>query len=164
MSPLKRNPVFWLMWMLLGAAVLASLSMVAIAMQGADRALPDIYHWEGERLDSDFERARNAARLGVNASLELAGGVCTVRLAGGHEEANALQLRLTSGSEVKRDRAVRLSRVAEDVYRAPCQSLQRGRWRVALSDDAKTWAVRADADGEFTRLDLAARNPEGQGG
>jgi hypothetical protein len=164
MSPLKRNPVFWLMWMILGAAVFAGLSMVAIAMQGADRALPDIYHWEGERLDSDFERARNAARLGVNASLEFTGGVCTVRLAGGHEEANALQLRLTNGSQVNLDRAVTLSRVAAGLYRAPCQSLQGGRWRVALSDDANTWALRADANGEFTRIDLAARSPEGPGG
>lgn len=164
MSPIKQNPVFWLMWAIPGAAVLAGLSMVAIAMQGADRALPEIYHWEGERLDSDFERARNAARLGLNASLELAGGVCTVRLAGAHEEANALRLRLTSGSESKLDRAITLSRVAADLYRAPCISLQRGRWRVALSDDANTWALRASTEGEFQRLDIAARSPEGAGG
>ena len=163
MSPLKRNPVFWLMWMIPGAAVLAGLGMVAVAMQSADRALPEIYHWEGERLDSDFERARNAARMGVSAALEIAGGVCTVRVAGAHGEPNALQLRLTSGSQTRFDRAVTLSRVESSVYRAPCLALQPGRWRVALSDDANTWALRASVDGEFQRLDIEARRPEGAG-
>ena len=32
MSPLKRNPVFWLMWMIPGAAVLAGLGMVGIIL------------------------------------------------------------------------------------------------------------------------------------
>lgn len=163
MSPLERNPVFWLMWMIPGAAVLAGLSMVAIAMQGADRALPDIYHWEGERLDSDFERARSAARHGVSARLELDGGVCTVTLARAPEEPNALHLRLTNGNDAALDRVLTLSRVAAGVYRSPCVALERGRWRVALNDDENSWALRASVDGEFQRLDIEARSPDGEG-
>ena len=158
MSPLKRNPVFWLMWAIPGAAVLAGLSMVAIAMQDADRALPDIYHWEGERLDADFERARQAARLDVQAELLFEGSQCRVRLQGA--EPPALRLHLTSGSDFGRDQAVNLARSAAGDYRAACVALDRGKWRVALQDDANTWSLRAQLDQPAQRIELRARLPE----
>ena len=46
------------MWVLLGAAVIASLATLAIALRDADRPLPAAYHWEGEHLDRDFALAR----------------------------------------------------------------------------------------------------------
>jgi uncharacterized protein len=164
MGDFKRNPVFWLMWAIPGAAVLAGTSMVALAFKDADRTLPDIYHWEGERLDADFERARHAARHGMAATLELSGGVCTVSMANAPQEADSLQLRLTNGNDAHLDRALTLSRVAAGRYRAPCVALPAGRWRVALSDQANTWALRESVEGPFERLDIRARDPEGAGG
>ncbi len=159
MSPLKRNPVFWLMWVIPGAAVVSGLGMVAVAMQGADRALPDIYHWEGERLDADFERARNAAKLGLQADLVIAEGQCRLSLHGA--DAPALELLLTSGSDVHLDRAVALSRTAEGEYRGACAPLTRGKWRVALRDADNTWALRSQLDEPADRVSLRARAPEG---
>src|SRR5688572_6619630 len=112
MGNFKHNPVFWLMWAIPGAAVFGGTSMVALAIRDADRTLPDIYHWEGERLDADFERARQAARHGISATLELIGGVCTVTVTNAPAEADSLQLRLTNGSDVRLDRALTLWRVA----------------------------------------------------
>jgi hypothetical protein len=137
---------------------------VALAMQDADRPLPDIYHWEGERLDADFERARNAARNGIAATLELRGGACTVGVVGSPANADSLQLRLTNGGDARLDRALTLSRVAPGLYRASCAALPAGRWRVSLSDQANTWAIRLAVEGPFERLDIRARDPEGQGG
>lgn len=164
MKAFQRNPVFWLMWAIPGAAVLGGTGMVALAMQDADRPLPDIYHWEGERLDADFERARYAARHGIAATLELSGGVCSVTVAGAPSEANSLQLRLTNGNDTRLDRALTLSRVATGLYRAPCVALPAGRWRVSLNDQANTWAMRLAVEGPFERLELRARDPEGLGG
>jgi hypothetical protein len=164
MSNLKRNPVFWLMWAIPGAAVFAGTGMVALAMHDGDRPLPDIYHWEGERLDADFERARNAARYDMRASLAVEGGVCTVTVAGAPVEADSLRLQLTNGNDTRLDRAVTLSHVASGVYRAPCVALPQGRWRVALIDKAGTWALRSGVDGPFQRLEIHARDPGGEGG
>jgi uncharacterized protein len=159
MSPLKRNPVFWLMWMIPGAAVLAGLSMVAIAMQSADRTLPDIYHWEGERLDADFARARHAAKLGVQADLVIAAGQCRLVLRGA--DATTLQLRLTNGDDARLDRTVLLTRTSQGDFRGPCESLTRGKWRVALQDADNTWALRTQLEEATDRVDLRARAPEG---
>ena len=43
-SPLRANPVFWLIWALLGAAVLGGFATLAIALRSADRQLPATYH------------------------------------------------------------------------------------------------------------------------
>ena len=39
-NPLRDNPVFWLIWLLLGAAVIGGLATLAIALRHADRQLP----------------------------------------------------------------------------------------------------------------------------
>ena len=156
---LRKNPVFWLMWILPGAAVLAGFTTLAIALQGADRALPAIYHWEGDRLDADFERARVAARLGLRAQLELADGECRLTLHGA--DAPALELRLTSGSDTRLDRAPMLTRGADGLYRGACAPLPRGKWRVALADAGNTWSLRTQIEQADTRIELQARAPEG---
>jgi uncharacterized protein len=159
MNPAQRNPVFWLMWMIPGAAVLAGLSMVAVAMQDADRALPEAYHWEGERLDADFERVRNAARLGVSATLTLREGTCVVDVVNAPDTAS-LRLLLTNGNDSKLDRAVELVR-GDANYRADCAPLPRGRWRVALQDAGNSWLLRGNAGEAFARFELRARDPAG---
>jgi hypothetical protein len=158
-AALKRNPVFWLMWMIPGAAVLAGLGMVAVAMQGADRALPELYHWEGAHLDADFERAREAARLGLRGELVIANGECRVTLQGA--DASALQLQLTSGLEARLDRRATLVRRADGSWRAPCEALARGKWRLALQDVRGRWALRAQSDRPGEPIELVARAPDG---
>ena len=69
-NPLRNNPVLWLIWVLLGSAVIGGLATLAIATHRADRQLPPDYHWEGQNLDRDFERARYAARLEHHARLD----------------------------------------------------------------------------------------------
>lgn len=163
------NPVFWLMWLLPAAAVIASFATLAIALRDADRALPANYHWEGERLDADFERARRAAQLGITARIEwsAADGTCTAALTPASAGGEALELRLTHGVDAGLDRMLRLVRVdggpGGNSYRAPCTPLPQGRWRVALQDAAGSWAVRANVEGAPASFELRARAPEGPG-
>ncbi len=154
------NPVFWLIWLIPGTAVVAGTSMVVVALKGADRALPDIYHWEGAQLDADFDRARQAVQLGVDAVVELGDGHCTVSLAQSVPDGGDLLLRLTSANHASLDRSHSLRRMRAGVYRAACAPLPQGRWRVSLQDAANTWSLRAQSDA-FTRLELRARSPEG---
>lgn len=162
------NPVFWLIWLLPAAAVVAGVATLFIALRDADRALPASYHWEGARLDEDFARARQAAQLGIAATFDLSGknGQCTVTLAPVTVDAEVLELRLTHGSDAGLDRMMRLTRTEEGAqvtYRSPCTETPRGRWRLALSDAAGSWALRGAADSPMTSLVLRAQTPEGPG-
>jgi hypothetical protein len=157
----NRNPVFWLMWALPGAAVLASFATLAIAMQGADRALPPIYHWEGESLDADFARAMQAARLGLVAELGVAGGRCELSLTPAPASGEDLRVTLTNGSHASLDRTVAMRQVRPGHYAAACEPLPRGRWRVAIQDAANTWQLRSRLDDAQTRVSLVAQDPGG---
>ena len=154
------NPVFWLMWLLPGSAVVAGFTTLALALGSGDRALPEEYHWEGDRLDRDFARARSAVALGVEVVFEVRGGQCHAELSGATDDLAALNLLLTHGSDASLDRRVRLARVATGEYRAPCASLAPGKWRVAVDADAASWALRGVVETGQTTL-LSARNPAG---
>jgi hypothetical protein len=160
-AAIKRNPVFWLMWILPGCAVLAGFTTLAIAMHQADRALPALYHWEGDLLDADFDRARTAHRLGLAGELEFVSGSCRLTLHGA--DAPALQLMLTNGIDAHQDRLVTLTRGADGVYHARCAPLAPGKWRIALQDAASTWSLRTQLDEAATRVELRARTPDGPG-
>jgi uncharacterized protein len=162
-SPFRRNPVFWIMWLLPGAAVVAGLATLAIALRDADPVLPANYHWEGEHLERDFALARNAAAHGIAVSFNApaAGGACTATLRNAPQDAAALNLLFASGMDPGLDRAILLQRVAPGEYRGQCAPLPPGRWRVALEDAAGTWAIRSEISGSAARLELHARDPAG---
>lgn len=156
MSDIRRNPVFWLMLALPAAAVVASFATLAIALQGADPALPAAYHWEGEALEQDFTRARRASELGIALHLAVRDGQCVARLSGAPGDPPALNLLLTSGSDAGLDRAIHLRRTAAGEYRADCAPLPAGRWRLALEDDARVWSLRGAVVGDFTAVSVRA--------
>ena len=162
MNPQTRaNPVFWLMWLLPGSAVVAGLSTLAIALHGADRPLPEAYHWEGERLDADFARQRAALQRAVHISFDARGGRCHALLSVTGEDPAALDVLLTHGSDADFDRALRLPRVGRGEYASACAPLAAGKWRVSVDDPAGVWRLRAELDGADPRVELQARDPGG---
>ena len=160
-SPLRSNPVLWFVWLLLGGTVIAGLATLAIALHGADRPLPEAFHWEGPHLDRDFERVRNAATHGVVVSFTTVQGECRASVASAPNDPPALSVLFAHGSDAGLDRMVYLHRVAPGDYRAACPPIPAGRWRLALEDSTGTWALREQLDGSVEQLTLRARNPEG---
>jgi len=160
--PLRNNPVLWFVWLLLGSTVVAGLSMVVVAMRDGDRELPASYHWEGELLDRDFALMRNAAAHGVELRLSVGiEGQCAASLQASPNDPAALNLLFVNSNDVSLDQAVRLVRKSPGLYGGACQALPEGRWRIALQDDAGTWAIRSQHQGALDGLVLRARNPEG---
>lgn len=160
MSP-RANPVFWLMWALPGAAVLAGFTTLAIAMHGADRALPEAYHWEGERLDADFARQQAAVKLGVRVTFGAADGRCSARLVSSGTEPPSLDVLLTHGIDAGLDRRLKLLRVGAGEYAAACAQLPAGKWRLAVDEPSGAWSVRDAVDGGLARVALRTRDPGG---
>ena len=159
-NPLRNNPVFWLIWVLLGAAVIGGFATLAIALRSADRQLPANYHWEGQNLDRDFARARQAAQLGIEFRLaaDPVAGTCQGSLRAASGDPATLTLMLTSGSDPGLDRVVLLRRISKGEYRASCPPIPEGRWRVSLEDAEGTWILRSQLAGTLTELELRARN------
>ena len=162
-SPLRANPVFWLIWILLGAAVLGGLATLVVALQSADRQLPESYHWEGEHLDRDFARARLAAEHGIEVDFTVDAGSahCAATLRNAPEEPEALNLLFTNAADPGLDRVLRLARLGSGSYGGACSALPEGRWRVSLEDAAGVWRIRAQVAGSVERLELRARRPDG---
>jgi hypothetical protein len=149
------------MWALPGSAVVAGLMTLGIALHGADRPLPEAYHWEGERLDADFARQRAAAALGVRVIFEAAHGRCVAHLSASAGNPPALDVLLTHGSDAGFDRALKLPRIAPGEYAGDCAAVPPGKWRVSIDDPAGAWSVRASIDGSPARIELQARDPAG---
>jgi hypothetical protein len=160
-SPLRANPVFWLIWLLPAAAVVAGLTTLGIALRNADHPLPPEYHWEGERLDRDFAQARVAAAHGIEVTFVANQAGCSATLRHSPSDPEALSLLFANAANPDLDRALRLPRVAPGEYRGGCEALPAGRWRVSLEDAAGEWAIRTQVSGKVDRLELRARNPEG---
>ncbi len=163
---MKRNPVFWLMWAIPATAVCASLSMLAVAIDGADPRLPPNYHWEGAGLDQDFERARRAFALGIAGTLDLHADrrECVLTLAGdasAEVRADSLLLLLTHSHAPALDRQVLLRRSPAGEFIAACDELPAGKWRIALDDAAGKWSLRTEFNGNLRRIELRAREPGG---
>jgi hypothetical protein len=164
-NPLRNNPVLWLIWVLLGSAVIGGFATLAIALRGADRPLPANSHWEGQNLDRDFERARQAAQLGIEVTLVADAIVCTclASLRSAPGDPATLTLMLTNGSDPGLDRVVLLRRTSKGEYGAPCPAIPEGRWRLSLEDPEGKWIIRTQLAGTLGHHELRARNPEGPG-
>ena len=160
-NPLRANPVLWLIWALLGAAVIGGLTSLAIALRSADRELPAEYHWEGARLDRDFERARNAARHDVIVGFvaDTAIGTCLVNVYSQPDDPETLTMMFTHANDARLDRVMQLRRMSAGEYAAPCAPLPPGRWRVAV--EGSNWSIRTQLNGSVSELELHARNPDG---
>jgi hypothetical protein len=161
--PLRNNPVLWLIWVLLGSVVIGGFATLVIALRGADRPLPANYHWEGQNLDRDFARAREAAQLGVEVSLvaDPVIGTCLASVRSAPGDPATLTLMLTNGSDPGLDRVVLLRRTSKGEYGASCPAIPEGRWRLSLEDPEGKWIIRTQLAGTLGHLELRARSPEG---
>ncbi len=159
---MKFNPVFWIMWLLPGATVVAGLSTLAIALDGADRPLPATYHWEGERLDADFARARHAAERGIAVSFSVRRGECVAAVRNAPADSDVLDLELANGAETALDRRLELRRTLAGDFRATCAALPSGSWWISLRDPGSDWSVRGRIAGELVDIELHARDPGAQ--
>lgn len=157
-----RNPVLLLTWGIPLAAVLASFLTLGIALSGTDTPLPEDYHWEGMRLDRDFERARRAAELDVRATLQVlaAEGLCRIELRLAGRPPEALDLALVHGTLPALDQRVRLLPAGAQRYEAPCRAPPAGPWRIGLADAGGLWSVRVSTSGALAAVAVSARPTE----
>jgi len=141
-------------------AIVASTGTAVIAMRDGDPTLPDEYHWEGDKLDHDFARSEEAAKLDLRLHLHLqpVAGACHATLQLAAPPPSEFTVTLIHGVRPELDRSIRFARSAGSEYVAPCSSgIASAQWHVEVADRKNLWTYRDDVTGNLSDVQLSAR-------
>jgi hypothetical protein len=139
MKPWYREPWPWLLAVPPAAAIVAGAATIWLAAAGADGLVADDYYRRGLAINRVLAREEAARRLGLSASIERAGGMLRVRLAGDAPE--AILAHLAHATRAGYDARLRLARAADGAYEARLPELPAGRWRLSLEDPQGRWRI-----------------------
>jgi hypothetical protein len=138
-------------------AIVASGGTAVIAMRDGDPTLPDEYHWEGDKLDHDFARSEQAARLDLDLRLRLQpiAGICHATLHLASAQPSQFTVMLIHGAHPELDRSISFARSSGTDYVAPCVSpTPVAQWHVEVSDRTHSWSYRDDVAGDLSDVVL----------
>ena len=121
----------WFLFGLPACVVVAGLTTVWIAIDGADDLVADDYYKSGLAINRQIQKQEAATSLGLGASVTLEGGGVLVVINQPIEEPH-LALVLSHPLEADRDLEIQLQRVDARHYSAPLSALTPGRWHWIL--------------------------------
>ena len=153
--PWFREPMLWLVILLPAAAVAAAVASVIIAFVTRDAVVADEYRKEGLAINRDPTRDLAARRIGVSATLALAGGELRVRLEPGNAPApRGLVVIFSHATRAEQDRLVALSAGAYGTYAAPLPALAPGHWYLEVSPADRAWRLTGEFVDTLSTLTL----------
>ncbi len=143
----------WFLILLPGSVVVAALTTVYIAHEGADDLVVDEYYKEGLAINRQLAKRERAESLGISAipSFDGLDAQVTVVSAGGAPE---LSLRMSHPLEADRDFAITLVEASPGDYRGRLSHPVAERWHWTLelpSEQGKGWRL----DGSVTAANLS---------
>ena len=142
----------WFLISLPGAVVVAGISMIFIANEGADDLVVDEYYKDGLAINRKLEKLERAEQLGISATLSITDNDITVTTAG-PVAAGQLKLALSHPLEADRDFEIFLIQSVPGQYRGTLPSNVAPRWHWALQlPGEQGWRL----DGSVTGADFAS--------
>jgi uncharacterized protein len=143
--PWYREPMVWLVITIPALTVVGGLTTVVIAHLRSDTIVADEYRREGLAINRDPARDLAARRLGVGATLALADGTLTVRLAPGAAQPPAqLVVLLSHATRAEQDQLLTLRPGADGAYAAPLAPLAPGHWYLEVSPADRAWRLTGE--------------------
>lgn len=140
----------WFLIALPASVVVAGLSTVYIANQGADDLVVDDYYKNGLAINRKLEKKQRATDMGISAQLLFSEQSVSITTAG-PVIAGELHLLLSHPLEADRDFNVILSRIGPNLYRGELQHPIAARWHWTLELRAPTgWRL----DGAIEATDI----------
>jgi hypothetical protein len=142
-GPWYRHSWPWFIVVLLGSTVVAGISTVFIAVNGADSLVSDDYYREGKAINSSLAADREAALREAVASARVDKGSVSVSLDILGDAPAALELELSHVTRAERDHLLRLTRTADGRY-ASAETLPHGHFYATLrpAGENATWRLR----------------------
>ncbi|MDZ7661593.1 FixH family protein [Thiohalophilus sp.] len=156
----------WALIALPGAAVIASIATLIIAMQNPDGLVVDDYYKQGLAINQTLARDRHARFLDLQASGRIgADGRVQLVLSGKQPvAADRLRLRLLHPTRANQDQLLWLvAGEAPDRYRGRLETPQAGHWHLLLEPEQGSWRLigRLEWPGEG-RIELAPAQGTGE--
>lgn len=134
-------------WMLIGlplSSVIAGLTTVYIAHNGADSLVVDDYYKEGLAINEKREKEAQAAKLGVEANLGWNTQSLTINLPENINETAGLQLSFVHPTKQEKDFELALVRLPNGSYQGDLPTNLKGRWKLTLAPMSQSWRIKAD--------------------
>ena len=142
-APWYRQFWPWFLIALPGAAVVAGIATLLIAMHDPDGLVADDYYREGLAINKVIDRDRKALALGLSGQLSLVGPhELRVVLGGEHRGYKNLTLRFLHPTRAHRDASVVLKSTGEaGVFRGDRPQLAAGKYYVMLECKEGGWRL-----------------------
>ncbi|MDX2464901.1 MAG: FixH family protein [Porticoccus sp.] len=137
----------WFLIALPGSVVIAGLTTVYIAFNGADSLVSDNYYRDGLAINQRLEQDHLAMEMGLSADIRLdsESGELFVTLHGSEISAPTLCLQLIHPVDDKRDRELILSLMAPNYYRADLDSQLSYRYYLRLlPEPEREWRLNGE--------------------
>ncbi len=147
-TPWYRQFWPWFLIALPASVVIAGLTTVYIAVEGADDLVADDYYKDGLAVNRKLEARQAASDMGLQAELDFFQSNITVRLNRPVDNAS-LKLALSHPMEANRDQQLQLLQLDATLYSAPLPQPLVGRWHWMLTSGEGDWRL----DGEVSAAD-----------
>ena len=137
----------WFLIALPGAAVIASMVTIQLAISDADSLVRDDYYKKGLAINRDLARERMAGDLGIRITLDY--DAQTGQLSANMNDApvgelNALVVRMVHPTLEQNDATIRLKKMGEMLYTGSTpSSFDSIDWHVTVEPDEETWKITA---------------------
>ena len=129
----------WFLIALPGSVVIAGLTTVYIAFNGADTLVNDNYYREGLAVNQRIEQDKLAQEMGLVADFRLdrESGELFITFSGAEINASELFLQLLHPIDEKRDRDLMMSRMSPNHYRVDLETGLNNRYYLRLQPEPK---------------------------
>ncbi|MFK7964848.1 MAG: FixH family protein [Burkholderiaceae bacterium] len=125
-----------------GAAVVAGIVMLTLAINGADSLVVGDYYKQGKAINERIARDQKAADLGLNALVSAGESGMKLRLTGqGEHLPPVLSAKLVHIASASLDQSLSFARMPGGEYLASTSMPTRGYWRLHLEDPDGQWRL-----------------------
>lgn len=133
----------WVILILPLSAVIAGLTTVYIAYDGADTPVKKDYYLAGIQINQRTKLIENAARLGIQGHLHYDQSLqlFQIKLDGPQQNVDSLNVALRHPAYEPLDRTITLTPSSEQTYQTRFELPMTGKWYITLTDNDKTWLL-----------------------
>lgn len=124
--------------------VVAGFITLYLAVTTNDGMVADDYYKRGLAINQTLSRDAVAREQGYRTRIVFTADFSSVEVALEPAASGQLMLRLAHAGRPALDRALPLTRAADQPYSAAFPALSPGRWQVTLEDAAQTWRLVGD--------------------
>jgi len=148
-TPWYREPWPWLLMAGPLAVIVAGAATAWLAVRSYDGLIADDYYKQGLAVNQVLARGREAAKRGIEGTLEIRPGVdgafeVHVQSTAGELPA-AVHVVISHPTRAGMDQRLRAVRVsAQGSYAGRMEPLARGRWNVSVEDGTGQWRIRGE--------------------